>query len=490
MSIKSIAILGAGAQGWTVASALAHNLKNLGITLSVIGDTPTQALSISSMPSARGFHRSLGLNERELMKKTQATFKLATEYSGWSSSSKHFLHAPTANGEMLDGVEFQHFAALLHQCGDSTPFEAYSLQATMAAQNKCIFLTEQQERDGLQVNYGLHLNTSCYEEHLYRFALSCGVKHIKSACSTVSFDANNGNIKSLHLDDGSEIFADFFIDVTSAAQLMDTLDKGGIIDWSSQFYFNKCIDVETFPATKKSTTELKALPEGLLKTVPLQTSNTVTFYFNEQLHTDAQAKKILQIHTSVSDGTVRECKPHRRRSFWIKNCLALGCAAGEFGDYILSPLHLVQSGILRFIDFLPTDNNFELCAQEYNKLTCSEYDRIYDFQQAHFHLNTVKNSPCWLYLREQPISAELTHKIALFRARGNIAFFEHETWMPSLWASLFIGFNAWPLNYDPLVDGFDIQKVAHVLTGLRARNIQHVEKMPTHEEFLTQYCTL
>ncbi len=57
------------------------------------------------------------------------------------------------------------------------------------------------------------------------------------------------------------------------------------------------------------------------------------------------------------------------------------------------------------------------------------FERLHDFQTAHYLLSG----------HEVQASAELKHKIATFRARGEVPLYEHETFTLDSWLAQLIG---------------------------------------------------
>ena len=67
----------------------------------------------------------------------------------------------------------------------------------------------------------------------------------------------------------------------------------------------------------------------------------------------------------------------------------------------------------------------------------SHYERIRDFQCAFYALSPFSGE-FWQQARDQPVPQPLAHKIALFRARGEVASMEDETFFPDSWQALLV----------------------------------------------------
>src|SRR5688572_28344006 len=64
----------------------------------------------ATLPHIRYFNRRIGIDERELMVKTQATFKLGIEFVNWGQVGDSYIHPFGAYGSRLGGVPFHHYS--------------------------------------------------------------------------------------------------------------------------------------------------------------------------------------------------------------------------------------------------------------------------------------------------------------------------------------------------------------------------------------------
>jgi len=486
MSIKSILIAGGGLAAWSAAALLAKQLPQVNI---VVLETamPDEAAAESAMPSLREFHKLLKINEREMALATDASFKLATQFSDWLRPGQDYWLGLGESGNSLDGVEFQHYATLLHQCGDSSAYDIYSLTAQAARHHKFNPLSGEQQALGFQLSYALQLDTKSYTNILRDCARALGVSAMRGEIAQLELDPTTGNINAVQMQGGSQLSADFFIDCTgSPAQLISQLASDRFVQTEQhKLLCDRRLDWVT-PVQAPGYTKLKAQAVGWRKTIPLHSCTHQYYFYSREFLTDEQAiTKISMLYPDAQINTLR-IRPGVRKQPWINNCLALGLAAGDVGNLVLSPLHLVHSGLLRWLELFPADH-CSAFADEYNRLTQLEYERVLDFHWLPFTLSQRNDSAYWRACKAVSLSGQLGHRMELFRQRGNIASYEQETFSPPTWASLLLANHCWPQKYDARLNGINIEQVQRYTSQMKAYIQQMIAAMPSQDDYLSAY---
>ena len=94
MKIKKICIVGGGTAGWMTAAGLSNKFSDLGISIELVESDKIGTVGVgeATLPHIRYFNNSLGINEKEFMLATRATFKLGIEFCDWGKLGDQYVH--------------------------------------------------------------------------------------------------------------------------------------------------------------------------------------------------------------------------------------------------------------------------------------------------------------------------------------------------------------------------------------------------------------
>src|SRR6188474_2429662 len=108
--IRKVVIAGGGTAGWVAAAALSHQFRDLlDITLVESEQIGTVGVGESTVPPMRAFHQLLGIDEREFMRATAATFKLSISFENWLRKGDRYFHPFGITGRSTLACAFHHF---------------------------------------------------------------------------------------------------------------------------------------------------------------------------------------------------------------------------------------------------------------------------------------------------------------------------------------------------------------------------------------------
>jgi tryptophan halogenase len=491
--IRRIVIVGGDAAGWLAAAILARRLKPPFCDIRVV-DMPTEgagAFSLATLPSFHRLNALLAINEGDLMRNTRATFRLGAEFVGWDRIGARYFHTFGSLGARLEAVPFHHYWTRLRQGGNDTTIEDYST-ATVAAKRGRFARPTTDPRSVLSLySYGHHFHAGLLTAYLREYAKDHGVVRIAGEVVDVSVRGEDGFIDSLRLRDGTCVRADLYVDCTGVRGLLSQAALNtGYVDWSHWLPCDRavavpCVATDDLPPHS----QVIADQSGWRWRIPLQQCLDTGFVYSSGFVSDDASTATLMsglTHRAISDPYSLRFSPGRPARFWNKNCLTL---AGPTLEPLESTmLHLVQTGITRFLALFPVQCFSALDVKEYNRLTTLEYDRIRDFLILHYKATARNDSPFWDYCRQMDVPDTLRDKIELFRRCGRLAMLDEEHFGEDSWLAVLLGQNVHPQVYDPLADVLEVDDVRAALSRMWSAIHEAVDTLPTHRAFIEAHC--
>src|SRR5689334_23877659 len=133
-SLKHLVIVGGGAAGWMTAAALSRLLRPQDVSITLVESDEIGIIGVgeATIPDMLQFNLFLGVPEAELMRATQATFKLGIEFVDWGREGTNYFHPFGFHGVDMDGIDFhQHWLRCRAQ-GLRRPIGDYCLTEIVA----------------------------------------------------------------------------------------------------------------------------------------------------------------------------------------------------------------------------------------------------------------------------------------------------------------------------------------------------------------------
>lgn len=504
--VRSIVIAGGGTAGWMTAAAFAKQVMPVArcdVTLIESERIGTVGVGEATVPSIRLFHHlTYGIDEADLMRHAQATFKLGIRFEDWTRLGHSYFHPFGRFGVHLAGdmVLFHHYWLRSRWLGNMSDIGEYCLPAMAARAGR--FTAPVADRSSVlsEIHYAYHLDAGLYAAYLRRYAEQRGVRRVEGEIADVTLNSDNGFIEALTLADGRRIAADFYIDCTGfASVLMERALGVGFEDWSHLLPCDRAVAVQAENrGPLPPFTRAIARPHGWQWRIPLQHRSGNGYVYCSRYCSDDEAADLLLGNLEGEPRTEPKrlrFVPGRRREFWNRNCVAIGLSAGFLEPLESTSIFLIQDAILRLMSLFPDAGCGKTGADQFNRLTAAIYEDIRDFLVLHYHANERTDAPFWTAARNMTVPDSLQCRIDLFRAFGHAhkedphAFgTEGRVFSPTSWIAVMLGQNIVPRAYHPFADGQDGERLPEALDGLRAAIQQAVEGMPSHDEYIARYC--
>lgn len=506
----TVVIVGGGTAGWLTAGIIAarHCSKNTTVqtTEVVLVESPNVknlGVGEGTWPTMRDTLRQIGISERTFLSCCDASFKQASKFVGWSSgTNEHYYHpftAPSGYGaiNMADHWFTNDSAA------KDIDFENWvCAQGSICDKNLAPKLPQMSEY-AFSLNYGYHLNAGKFVKMLHDHCVdNLGVKYIQGHVEQV-LSAENADIASIVLSDGTPIAGDLFIDCSGFSAIL--MGKHYQIPFKTQrhiLFNDTALALQVEHASQEvpiaSCTVATAQESGWIWDISLQNRRGIGHVFSSDFTSVERAEEALFNYVrndpllasqQLIPRTIK-FDPGYRETFWHKNCVAIGVSAGFVEPLEATALVLIEKSAEWISQQLPRDRNaMSVLAKRFNALTLQRWQEIIDFLKLHYILSNRKSSPYWLeHQQAHSIPESLQEALILWRTQAPGIYetnqrFELFSSASKQYVLYGMGFNTKQSQSDQLC-----QKEASLIKRLRNQTLSTTEKListlPTNREFL------
>ena len=422
----NIIIVGGGTSGWLTASTLlfkTHPKNNINITLIESKDIPIIGVGESVTGRMRDTilnHYHLG-DEKEFFKETGSTFKYGIKHIDWykkgddflSPIGSDFINETSFPTEDYDVVRIYHVAK--------------KLKYLDPVQNQLMIHDRvyNEEDENNQIDCAYHIDGITTSKYLRKKCLATNrINRIESTIKDIILN-EKGGVKSLVLEDGQTIEADFFIDCTGFHRFLMKKIGAKFISYRDNLLVNKAF---VFPRPLgeneiiKNYTTINARDYGWSFDIHLQNRNGRGYIFNSDMISvdDAIDEMSKCYNEKIEPLKVLNFECGRLDKFWVNNVLAVGQSSQFVEPMEATALHTTVLQFTHFMDYYFT-NNIDMYEDElhkqYNSYMNNYMDNVRDF--ITFHYITPRNdTDFWIESSSQKRwSDELKTKMNIWKNR-------------------------------------------------------------------------
>jgi tryptophan halogenase len=489
--VRKVVIAGGGTSGWCAAAALAQHFGSLvDITLIESEEIGTVGVGEATFPTIHVFHKILDLDEQEFLRRTRGSIKLAISFENWARKGDRYIHSFGVIGKHTWLGDFHHFWLAAKEAGFGDELADYCFELQAAKAHK--FAKSKQSNIG----YAYHFDAALYARYLRERSEAKGVRRLEGKITEVSQNPESGDIDSVVMDSGEKVPGDFFVDCTGfRGLLIEQTLQAGYEDWSHWLRNDSALALQTdFPLDDiPPYTRAIAHDSGWQWKIPLQHRQGTGHVYSTAYTSDDEARSVLMENL---DGDIRvelrllRFQTGRRRSAWIKNCVAIGLSGGFVEPLESTSIHLIQSGVTRLLRLFPLDGCPASLARQYNMESRAEYERIRDFIILHYKATERDDTPYWRDCRNMSVPDSLAHRIELFEDTGLVFPDTDDAFRVDSWLQVMTGQRVEPRAYHAMARTLSEDRLRTMLATLKGRIAAAVAKMPTHSEFLADYCAV
>ena len=412
--ISSITIVGGGSSGWMTALYLNklynHSEKTVEITLIESPNIPTIGVGEATVHSVRNYFAAMGLDEKELLRETNATLKTGIMFRHWmkpkSDGSAH---------EYFHSFEQQNIARVL----DISSAWVVDKRFEKERYDEAISISSHLIKDGLSpknvnsrpyegvVPYGYHLDAIKMANFMAKKGVEAGIIHIKAMVKDIDVEGNT--ITAVHTDKDT-FCADLFIDCTGFKGFLINKVKERIENWQSfedALPCNKAVAIQIeYPKDEqpKPYTEATALSNGWVWQIDLVNRRGTGYVYDGNRLTQEQAEKELLTYHGIEKGDAQgqvlktvhlDMQIGCVKEFWVGNCVAIGLSGGFIEPLESTGLHLINASARLLGTHLTGKNTAQSVRDSYNKIMNGTYEDLKQFIVLHYCLTDRDDTDFW-----------------------------------------------------------------------------------------------
>ncbi|HEX2584386.1 MAG TPA: tryptophan halogenase family protein [Steroidobacteraceae bacterium] len=406
--IKKIVIVGGGTAGWLTAAIIAAKHRSripagFSVTLVESPNVPTIGVGEGTWPTLRGTLARIGVSETEFFRECDAAFKQGARFAKWTTGTAddayfHPLMLPQ-NFSQLNLVP--HWLA----SNDEKSFcDSVCAQNQVCEQGLAPKTIATAEFDAV-INYAYHLNAGKFAAFLQKHCCEkLDVKHVLADVRRVEL-ADDGDIRCLHTEQAGVIDGDLFVDCTGFKALLIGEALGvPFRDCSDVLFCDTALAVQVpydneaspIPCQTIST----AQSAGWIWDIGLQSRRGIGHVYSSRHISDENAQKELIAYLNMDSRNLSFRKiPIRsgyRETFWKRNCVAVGLAAGFLEPLEASAIVLIELSAKLIAEQMPACREvMDFLASRFNATTSYRWGRIIDFLKLHYVLTKRTDTPFW-----------------------------------------------------------------------------------------------
>lgn len=489
--LKQLVIVGGGAAGWMTAAALSRLLRPQDVSLTLVESDEIGIIGVgeATIPDMLQFNLFLGIPESELMKATQATFKLGIEFVDWSRKGARYFHPFGFHGVDIDGLDFHQYWLHCRAHGHTHGIGDYCLTEIVAKKNKFAYPDlSVAGAPASYLRYAYHFDAALYARFLRQYSEKRGVKRVEGKVTEVLRQPESGNLTGVRLADGQIVSGEFFFDCTGFRSLL--LDKALGVPWIDWRHWLPCDGALAVACEHNGPprpfTRSTAKSAGWQWNIPTQQrTGNGHIYCSEFMSEDEATSSLISDLDGQIKGAPRliRFKTGRYQKSWEKNCVAIGLSSGFLEPLESTSLYLIRQGISRFIALFPGADQPPVFRDEYNRWMQKDFEQVRDLLIFHYY-SQERDEPFWRHCRNMTIPETLQRRLELFAEGGRFLRFEGELFPSASWVAVMLGQGVIPRTVDPVVAALPVAEVEPKLQLLRRAMNEFADKLPSHEQVL------
>jgi len=414
--INSIWIVGGGTAGASVACVLKKTFPEKDIRILEGRDIPTVGVGESTLSSINNFLQFLNIQDKDFMKKCDASYKLSIRFENWldkNSGSFHYPFGEPYYDEKIHNYNYWYYKKFLNPETPNTDFaDCMFPQMELINQNKVCEKNNVFPTWNFTQDVAYHFDATKFGILLKEKFRELGGRILVE--NIVNIQRNeDGSIKQLDLDTQNSVKGDLYIDCTGFKSLL--LDKTLEEPFES---YEDILPNNSAWATKQpyqdkekelvGYTNCKAVENGWIWNIPLWSRMGTGYVYSDKYISDDDALKQFQSHLGTEDLEFKKLKMrigiHKR--LWVKNVCAVGLSAGFIEPLESNGLLTIHHFIKNLIPVLKKEIVNEFAKQHYNLACRRMFKGFAQFVSMHYALSNRTDTEYWKDIQKRNYKIE------------------------------------------------------------------------------------
>jgi tryptophan halogenase len=492
-AVRNVVVVGGGTAGWLTAGVIAARHKarieagRFSVTLVESPNIPIIGVGEGTWPTLRTTLQRMGVSETDFFRECDAAFKQGACFARWTTGEPddayyHPLMLPQGFARVNLAPHW------LHQADDQSFCNAVCPQGVLCDDGLAPKTIATPEYQG-PANYAYHLDAGKFSAFLQRHCTGkLGVKHVLADVTSVEI-APDGDIAAVHTEQAGRIAGDLFVDCTGFSALL--IGKALDVPFkplNDILFCDRALAVqmphETPDAPIASHTVSTGQSAGWIWDIGLPTRRGIGYVYSSRHRSEAEAEAELRRYL----GPAGEKLPIRsipiraghRDTFWKRNCVAVGLAAGFLEPLEASAIVLIELSAKLIAEQMPqTRPIMDIIARRFNEVTRYRWGRIVDFLKLHYVLSR-RPEPFWSDNRDPAtMPARLQDLLTLWQAQSPWFFDEFDR-LEEVFPAASYQYVLYGMGFRTEVDRHELAADELTARQLRSENAAATRKLRAH----------
>ncbi len=149
---------------------------------------------------------------------------------------------------------------------------------------------------------------------------------------------------------------------------------------------------------------------------------------------------------------------------------------------------MIDTALVRLMRLFPFAGAMTPLAEQFNRETRVEWEAVRDFIILHYKQTQRDDSEFWNFYRIMDIPGSLAHRIEMFKENGYVWSDRANLFRAHSWIQVMFGQGLFPKHSDGASRILPAELLKAELEKVSTSVDQNLAKLPTHNDFIKQYC--